>query len=736
MLLSVLLFVVVVVAGGVGYLMLNPPSDLIRQTLVEQVKQKTGRDLTVAGPASFTFWPGLGVSLGNVSLSGPPGSPEPLVTMRALDVSVQLMPLLQRHIAVDRISLEQPVFNLAVDRDGRKNWDMAATPTPRRLAAANSIVQNDAQPLSSLVVAAADGASEEKIQRREAAIQALELRDVRVRNGTVRYSDARSGAQQQISGLNVDATMPGLNRTMSADGDLIHRKEKLNFEARLTSPVAVLAERPADLKLKAYNDIVTFNFDGKLAVGRGADLSGRVAVDTPSARNAAVWLGTTLPPVSGFGPLSIKAKVKTSGNVTRLDDASVQLDDTRAAGTLVVTTGGVRPYVTADLKVDAINLNSYLTAAAGGAIATEGGSNDRAAPMPDAGDQPADGPADDIEKLLKRGTDDGASAPTRVYGAVQRAGWSSEALNLALLNVADIDAKVSSGPLQFRKIKVDRADARVALMNRQLTTEFTRLDLYGGRGNGTLSVKDQGAGQAARQGGAIGVGSKFSLSGLAARPFLQDAADMDWLDGNANVTLDITANGASQLQLVETLAGTSRVAFSNGAIVGFNLAGAIRNLTQGNFTGLKASPREKTDFSEMSASFNIANGVARNSDLALISPLLRVTGEGAINLPPRTVNYMVRPKLVASLEGQGASNVLKGLEIPVRIVGPLDKPRFEPDLSGVLSNPGQAVEAVQEIGKRLKGKNSGEIMDEVFGKDDSPTKSKAKDLLNRFLNKN
>lgn len=728
MLLSVLLFIVVVVAGGVGYLMLNPPSDLIRQTLIDQVKTKTGRDLVVAGPATFTVWPGLGVSLGDVALSGPPGADAPLVTMRALDVSVQLMPLLQRHIAVDRIALDQPVFNLAVDRDGRKNWDMAETPAPRRLAAAESSVQSDAQPLSSIVVAAADGTSEETRQRREAALQALELRDVRVRNGTVRYSDARSGVQQQITGLNVDATMPGLSRTMSASGDLVHRKKKLAFDARLTSLAAVLAERPADLKLKAHNDIVTFNYDGKLAVGRGADLSGRIAVDSRSARNAATWLGTTLPPVAGFGPLSIKAKVKTSGNVTRLDEADVRLDDTRAGGTLVVTTGGARPYVTADLKVDSINLNSYLTAAAGGAIATEGDNNSRAAPVPDSGDQPAD----DIEKLLKRGTDDGGSAPTRVYGAVQRAGWSSEALNLALLSVADIDAKVTSGPLLFRKIKVDRADARIALKNRQLTTEFAQLDLYGGRGNGTLSVTGQGAGQ----GRAIGVGSTFTLNGLAARPFLQDAADMDWLDGNANVTLDVTANGASQLQLVETLAGTSRVAFSNGAIVGFNLAGAIRNLTQGNFTGLKASPREKTDFSEMSATFNIAKGVARNSDLALISPLLRVTGEGAINLPPRTVDYTVRPKLVASLEGQGASGVLKGLEIPVRIVGPLDKPRFEPDLKGVLSNPGQAVEAVQEIGKRLKGKNSGEIMDEVFGKDDSPTKSKAKDLLNRFLNKN
>ena len=43
-------------------------------------------------------------------------------------------------------------------------------------------------------------------------------------------------------------------------------------------------------------------------------------------------------------------------------------------------------------------------------------------------------------------------------------------------------------------------------------------------------------------------------------------------------------------------------------------------------TLLKASQTEKTDFSELSASFQIADGVARNRDLELKSPLLRLTG--------------------------------------------------------------------------------------------------------------
>ena len=88
------LFVILVAGGGVAYLLVNPPSVLIRQKISEQVKARTGRDLIVAGPANFTFFPVLGVSFKDVSLSGPPGKDGKLVDIQALDVSVEAMTLL------------------------------------------------------------------------------------------------------------------------------------------------------------------------------------------------------------------------------------------------------------------------------------------------------------------------------------------------------------------------------------------------------------------------------------------------------------------------------------------------------------------------------------------------------------------------------------------------------------------------------------------------------------------
>src|SRR5688572_19240762 len=43
--------------AGVTFLMMAPPTDLIRREVVAQVKAETGRDLTIAGPVSFTVFP-------------------------------------------------------------------------------------------------------------------------------------------------------------------------------------------------------------------------------------------------------------------------------------------------------------------------------------------------------------------------------------------------------------------------------------------------------------------------------------------------------------------------------------------------------------------------------------------------------------------------------------------------------------------------------------------------------
>ena len=100
MMLYGLLGLMAMAAGALAIALFALPAGLVRDRIAVAVKEQTGRDLVIAGPASFTVFPSVGISLGDVSLSGAPGfeGAEPLVKMSGLDVSVALWPLLQREV--------------------------------------------------------------------------------------------------------------------------------------------------------------------------------------------------------------------------------------------------------------------------------------------------------------------------------------------------------------------------------------------------------------------------------------------------------------------------------------------------------------------------------------------------------------------------------------------------------------------------------------------------------------
>ncbi len=134
--------------------------------------------------------------------------------------------------------------------------------------------------------------------------------------------------------------------------------------------------------------------------------------------------------------------------------------------------------------------------------------------------------------------------------------------------------------------------------------------------------------------------------------------------------------------MVETLNGNGNISFTNGAIHGINIAQMLR---KAQTLGMGSAGEQKTDFAELSGSFTIANGILDNRDLKLLAPVLRVTGKGRVPMPPRTIDYEVEAKLVASLQGQGGSDALAGLPIPITVKGSWDDPSIATDWRSVFA---------------------------------------------------
>ena len=133
----------------------------------------------------------------------------------------------------------------------------------------------------------------------------------------------------------------------------------------------------------------------------------------------------------------------------------------------------------------------------------------------------------------------------------------------------------------------------------------------------------------------------------------------------------------------------------------------LRGGTQADVQTLKgqqtqaADKNQKTDFSELSGTFAIRNGVASNNDLAMKSPLLRVAGAGDINIGEDSINYTVKATLAGTLKGQDGREAsdLKGITVPVRATGPLAAPSFGLDYNALLTDT-----VKQQAEEKIKGK--------------------------------
>jgi len=89
---------------------------------LSQVKARTGYDVAINGEFQVGFLPAPHVKLSGVRVVNPSVSNDPIATFDELSVGVAIAPLFKKQVQVTDISLDKPVFDLRVNREGKGNW--------------------------------------------------------------------------------------------------------------------------------------------------------------------------------------------------------------------------------------------------------------------------------------------------------------------------------------------------------------------------------------------------------------------------------------------------------------------------------------------------------------------------------------------------------------------------------------------------------------------------------------
>lgn len=686
----VVAILLVLVVAGVAVLYALFDGEKIKGQLIDTVMEQKQRKLDIPGELKLSVWPDVSIKLGRLTLSEV-GGKEEFLALDSARVAVAVMPLLSKQVKVQRVEVDGLKMTLIKRKDGTLNiadltGDSAGQETPAKPEAG-----------------AGAGAPSEPLQ--------VDIAGIGITNAQLTWRDDKSGQTTTLSNLDLESghvLADSGKQTLAVDDLSLAAKGQTgtdSFELKLDVPeISISPDKStgdtlslttnltgsgrtlaAKLVLSGVEGNMKTLKIGKLALdldAKAGESALKAHIDSPVQSDLAAQtlvlekLAGSIEVANPQMPMK-QVKLPLSGRLSAdlakqsaALDLGTQFDESKIALKLKVAKFG--PLALGfDLDIDRLNVDKYLPPKRAETKAVAG----KSAPAPAAGGKDA----------------------------------AEGKLDFSALKGHDVNGSLRIGALQVSNLKLANLNAKIKLAGGRLDIAPLTLNLYEGSAAGNLWLNAAGN----------QVGVKQNLTGISINPLMKDLADKDLLEGRGNVALDVTSRGDTVGAMKKALAGTAALSLRDGAVKGINLAKSLRDI-KGKLGAKQdetqqADAGEKTDFSELTASLKIAQGVARNDDLAMKSPFLRIAGAGDIDIGNGRMDYLAKASVVGSSAGQGGKELdqLKGLTIPVRVTGPFDALSYKLELGGLVEEAAKA--KLDEKKEELKSKAEEKLKDKLKG---------------------
>lgn len=710
-----------VFAGLLTYVALTFDVNDYKDRVSKEVATRYHRTLTINGDLSFSVFPNVEITLPYTSLSEP-NTKEIAAEVREARVTLALMPLIHKEVKIGKIVLDSLKTVIIKDKTGKSNFDDLLGPPDKTEA------QQIPEPSST-----------------QAQMINFDVDGILISNSSFTYRDLGTGKEMILSQVELKVGRLAAKSTVPLELSLHYDSKDPAIQAQLTMNGNITL----DLLNKRYiADTLALTFDGTIdnaPLSSQVDISGldwtisafkakslhavakrgepdsteitlslTGADGSPSSVNIDQFTGTIQAKTTATGrnitiaiksplaanldtrAITVKAlegqvKVEDPTSVAKLIELALtgaidaNLREEKVTGKIAITmdeskidsrfdvANFTKPVIGFDLDIDTINVDRYTG---------------QETPVKGAEEQTADQPAKETP------------------------------IDLSALKGFSLDGGIRIGTLQVHGIKAREISLKLLLNNGELLVNPLAATLYDGLLNTKASINANTNHFA------------FSpkLTAIQVGPLLRDAAKLDKMEGKGDVAFEVTAQGTLFSAIKKSLAGKGSVNLTDGEIKGFDyakrLAGWREKLTNlgaagASNEGVASSVDEKTLFSELTATFIIDKGVATNHDLSLKAPLVRLGGDGSIDIGNDSLDYTVNGSVVSTLTGQGGKEIgqTKDITIPVRVHGPFNKISYNIQWAAVSSIALKSMVApkIEEQKKMIQEKVQGKAQEKIKG---------------------
>lgn len=646
------------------------------QTLViDQVRERTGRELLLAGPVELDLLPCCAVRIDKATLGNPPGfSTDPFLRIDSARLGLRLWPLLTRRaVEIGSVTIEGLQANLLARKDGSNNWsfEVDATASPDSTSGVRETT--------------------------DFSVAAIELK-----NGTLSYSDEADGSRYRIDELNVrTGTIHGdapvdlqaslkatdlsdnSGGTLRLSGLVVLGQTGVVSADNLDTEIEVHASALPDDGIHAQLRLKDVAFDPDSSTGTAGSFSGttRLAnasfdIDGKGSFGKTTRLSGKLR-LAGFSPRELLARLKqgppetTDQNVLKalsgssewfyedqaagLRKLDLKLDETRISGEVsrqqLPESSTQTPRIRFDLGIDQFNLDRYL------------GSDSK----------------EDTSPVAENNK--GNASPTR------------EASPLRSLN---LEGRLRIGQLVFDGLKLSDTDISVNAEKGRIRLDPLNARLYGGEAQGRVRL------DASADPLRMDIDQKLTRVDMGA--LLADFAEVKNLGGTMNLSLKGSSAGNSGDALMHNLAAELSFAMDKGVYRGMDVWYEIRRA----HAILKRTPAparsgaEETPIDLLRLSGKLREGTFNTDTLIAEIPFLRVSGKAAVEVQAKTLSSeleaLVYEKPVFA-DGTSLAE-LENVRIPFTVSGPVANPKVRVDPGKMVK--GAATETLKDtVRKKL-----------------------------------
>lgn len=366
----------------------------------------------------------------------------------------------------------------------------------------------------------------------------------------------------------------------SGRGSFVLRGREVSFELGLG--VAPTAGQPASfpIRLQLASDIARGGFNGIMSLNGGFHTKGQLRLEASSLRDMLNWFGTSLKDGPGLNEAQLAGEFSFADGVMSLSDAAFRMDSNQARGFIAVNVKKPMPMIDATLDLSSLDLSEFHN-------------------------------------------------ESKSLAIQELADWAGELAGIVDLKSFDADLRLSADDIALDNVKTGPSAVTLSLRSGKLLADVAEIEMFGGSARGQLEVDTRAS--------PFELSLRGDLDNVAIDQCLAMVFGISPLSGAATVAANLTAQGHTSEQIVQSLRGDIQLAMPNGGEFGVDLSGLANQALKENVEGWVGPAVRPTEFDGLKAKVILRDGTAISETIRMRTYDRTFSADGSANLVAESI---------------------------------------------------------------------------------------------------